>query len=110
MEYEYIYSFQKWIITVEFRDSFLFYFYSQLSGIVPPPVYRNAYLNALGGDGSSKPNAHATIQAPRRKFMDEGKLRKVSFCFNHSLSFFNFLCYISPELRIHDIHRDIGIY
>ncbi|XP_020584818.1 cell division cycle protein 27 homolog B [Phalaenopsis equestris] len=51
---------------------------TQLSGIVPPPVYRNAYLNALGGDVSSKPNAHATTQAPRRKFMDEGKLRKVS--------------------------------
>lgn len=51
---------------------------TQLPVIVPPPVYRNAYLNAIGGDGFSKPNAHPTIQAPRRKFMDEGKLRKVS--------------------------------
>ncbi|KAK8940497.1 hypothetical protein KSP39_PZI010583 [Platanthera zijinensis] len=51
---------------------------TQLSGTVPPPVYRNAYLPAIGGDGPSKPNPHATIQAPRRKFMDEGKLRKVS--------------------------------
>ncbi|KAG0461716.1 hypothetical protein HPP92_022013 [Vanilla planifolia] len=49
---------------------------TQISGLVPPPVSRIAYLNALGGDGSYKPNVHATTQAPRRKFMDEGKIRK----------------------------------
>ncbi|KAK8936429.1 hypothetical protein KSP40_PGU009010 [Platanthera guangdongensis] len=34
---------------------------TQLSGTVPPPVYRNAYLPAIGGDGPSKPNPNATI-------------------------------------------------
>ncbi|XP_038984046.1 cell division cycle protein 27 homolog B isoform X2 [Phoenix dactylifera] len=53
---------------------------AQLSGVAPPPLCRNAhlYLNAIGGDGSTKSNVNAAIQAPRRKFVDEGKLRKVS--------------------------------
>ncbi|XP_010913872.1 cell division cycle protein 27 homolog B isoform X2 [Elaeis guineensis] len=53
---------------------------TQLSGVAPPPLCRNAqlYLNAIGGDGYTKSNVNAVIQAPRRKFVDEGKLRKVS--------------------------------
>ncbi|ONK74855.1 uncharacterized protein A4U43_C03F10820 [Asparagus officinalis] len=54
---------------------------TQLSGVAPPPLCRNAqqYLNsnALGGDGSSRLNANAAIQA-RRKVLDDGKIRKVS--------------------------------
>ncbi|PKA56562.1 Cell division cycle protein 27 like B [Apostasia shenzhenica] len=51
---------------------------AQLSGVVPPPICKNTYLNAYCIDASAKLNAHPTIQAPRRKFLDEGKLRKVS--------------------------------
>ncbi|XXG87356.1 hypothetical protein AAC387_Pa11g2066 [Persea americana] len=46
----------------------------QLSGVGPPPLYRGA----VGGEGSPKSTANAVVQAPRRKVMDEGKLRKVS--------------------------------
>ncbi|KAJ0989787.1 hypothetical protein J5N97_008143 [Dioscorea zingiberensis] len=51
---------------------------SQLSGVAPPPLCRNAYFNAVGCDASSKPAANAAILAPRRKAMEEGRLRKVS--------------------------------
>lgn len=57
----------------------------QLSGVAPPPLCRNAqvFLNAASSDGSMKSNLNLAVQAPRRKFMDEGKLRKVTaaFCF-----------------------------
>ncbi|KAG1326859.1 putative cell division cycle protein 27 [Cocos nucifera] len=57
---------------------------TQLSGVAPPPLCRNAqlYLNAIGGDGYAKSNVNAAIQAPRRKFVDEGKLRKDGFVLN----------------------------
>ncbi|XP_039142291.1 cell division cycle protein 27 homolog B isoform X2 [Dioscorea cayenensis subsp. rotundata] len=51
---------------------------SQLSGIAPPPLCRNGFFNAVSCDGSSKPAANAAILAPRRKAMEEGRLRKVS--------------------------------
>ncbi|KAJ6832678.1 cell division cycle protein 27-like protein B [Iris pallida] len=55
---------------------------TQLSGVAPPPICRNAqvYLNAnaLAGDVPSRSNVNASIQPPRRKVLDEGKLRKVS--------------------------------
>ncbi|XP_064948977.1 cell division cycle protein 27 homolog B-like isoform X2 [Musa acuminata AAA Group] len=53
---------------------------TQLSGVAPPPLCRNAqvFLNAASSDGSMKSNLNLAVQAPRRKFMDEGKLRKVS--------------------------------
>ncbi|KAG9456605.1 hypothetical protein H6P81_001113 [Aristolochia fimbriata] len=52
----------------------------QTSGIAPPPLCRNGLPN-LGpnsGEGSPRSTVNAGVQAPRRKFMDEGKLRKVS--------------------------------
>ncbi|XP_042496293.1 cell division cycle protein 27 homolog B-like isoform X2 [Macadamia integrifolia] len=53
---------------------------SQSSSVGPPPLCRNVQLNLgmLGGDSSSRSTSNAPVQAPRRKFMDEGKLRKVS--------------------------------
>ncbi|GKV06686.1 hypothetical protein SLEP1_g18544 [Rubroshorea leprosula] len=56
---------------------------SQLSGVAPPPPCRNVHpngsnLNTLNVDSSPKSIVNSTIQAPRRKFMDEGKLRKIS--------------------------------
>ncbi|CAA7408019.1 unnamed protein product [Spirodela intermedia] len=53
---------------------------AQLSRVVPPPPYRNVQqgLHTLAGDGSARATVNPAIQAPRRKFMDEGKLRKVS--------------------------------
>ncbi|KAM0942496.1 putative tetratricopeptide-like helical domain superfamily [Dioscorea sansibarensis] len=51
---------------------------SQLSGIAPPPLCRNGFFNAVTCDSSSKPAANAAILAPRRKAMEEGRLRKVS--------------------------------
>ncbi|XP_077215925.1 cell division cycle protein 27 homolog B-like isoform X2 [Tasmannia lanceolata] len=50
----------------------------QLSGAAPPPLCRNQQPNprALGGEGSPRSTINAAIQAPRRKFMDDGKLRK----------------------------------
>ncbi|KAF3685359.1 Cell division cycle protein 27 -like protein B [Capsicum annuum] len=55
---------------------------SQLSGVVPPPVCRNfqqigANASVAGADNSPRSTVNSTIQAPRRKFVDEGKLRKV---------------------------------
>ncbi|XP_038880140.1 cell division cycle protein 27 homolog B isoform X1 [Benincasa hispida] len=54
----------------------------QLSAIAPPPLCRNTQqngsnLNSLGTD-SSRSTVNSIIQAPRRKFVDEGKLRKIS--------------------------------
>ncbi|OMO58235.1 Tetratricopeptide TPR-1 [Corchorus olitorius] len=56
---------------------------SQLSGVAPPPLCRNVQpngpnLNAVNTDGSPRSVVNSTIQAPRRKFVDEGKLRKIS--------------------------------
>ncbi|KAH0704688.1 hypothetical protein KY290_020032 [Solanum tuberosum] len=56
---------------------------SQLSGVVPPPVCRNFQQNGTnasvaGADNSPRATVNSTIQAPRRKFVDEGKLRKIS--------------------------------
>ncbi|WOK95310.1 cell division cycle protein [Canna indica] len=52
---------------------------SQLSGVAPPPLCRNGqvFFNVANNDASIKSN-NVAVQAPRRKFMDEGKLRKVS--------------------------------
>ncbi|OVA20244.1 Tetratricopeptide repeat-containing domain [Macleaya cordata] len=53
---------------------------SQFSAVAPPPLCRNGQPNpnTLGGEGSPRSTVNTTIQAPRRKFVDEGKLRKVS--------------------------------
>ncbi|XWS72081.1 hypothetical protein CRYUN_Cryun02cG0009900 [Craigia yunnanensis] len=56
---------------------------SQLSGVAPPPLCRNlqpngSNLNTVNTDGSPRSVVNSTIQAPRRKFVDEGKLRKIS--------------------------------
>ncbi|XP_059652708.1 cell division cycle protein 27 homolog B isoform X2 [Cornus florida] len=56
---------------------------TQLSGVAPPPVCKNMQQNnpnpgMLGVDGSPRSTVNSTIQAPRRKFVDEGKLRKIS--------------------------------
>ncbi|KAF7851880.1 hypothetical protein BT93_L2025 [Corymbia citriodora subsp. variegata] len=56
---------------------------TQLSGAAPPPPCRNMHpngpnLSALGADSSPRSTVNSTIQAPRRKFVDEGKLRKIS--------------------------------
>ncbi|XP_020526332.1 cell division cycle protein 27 homolog B isoform X2 [Amborella trichopoda] len=48
----------------------------------PPPLYRNAHaqsnMSMVGGEGSPRSAANAVNQAPRKKIMDEGKLRKSS--------------------------------
>ncbi|KAL2959288.1 hypothetical protein AAZX31_18G259900 [Glycine max] len=56
---------------------------AQLSGVAPPPLCRNVQpngqnLSSLNADSSPKSTVNSTIQAPRRKFVDEGKLRKIS--------------------------------
>ncbi|XP_057513900.1 cell division cycle protein 27 homolog B-like isoform X1 [Actinidia eriantha] len=56
---------------------------AQLSGVAPPPVCKNVQPNgpnpnAVSVDGSPRSTVNSTIQAPRRKFVDEGKLRKIS--------------------------------
>ncbi|XP_020536417.1 cell division cycle protein 27 homolog B isoform X2 [Jatropha curcas] len=56
---------------------------TQLSAVAPPPLCRNLLPNgpnpiALGADNSPKSIVNSNIQAPRRKFVDEGKLRKIS--------------------------------
>ncbi|XP_027349776.1 cell division cycle protein 27 homolog B-like isoform X2 [Abrus precatorius] len=56
---------------------------TQLSGLAPPPLCRNVQpngqnLSTLSADSSPKSTVNSTIQAPRRKFVDEGKLRKIS--------------------------------
>ncbi|CAH1448650.1 unnamed protein product [Lactuca virosa] len=56
---------------------------TQLSGVAPPPICRNMVPNGPnsssgGADASPRSTVKSTIQAPRRKFVDEGKLRKIS--------------------------------
>ncbi|PSS10191.1 Cell division cycle protein 27 B like [Actinidia chinensis var. chinensis] len=56
---------------------------AQLSGVAPPPMCKNVQPNgpnpnAVSVDGSPRSTVNSTIQAPRRKFVDEGKLRKIS--------------------------------
>nr|GMD32212.1 cell division cycle protein 27 homolog B isoform X1 [Ipomoea batatas] len=56
---------------------------SQISGLAPPPVCRNAQQNGVhpsapGGDNSLRSAVNSNVQPPRRKFVDEGKLRKIS--------------------------------
>ncbi|KAL3741901.1 hypothetical protein ACJRO7_017387 [Eucalyptus globulus] len=56
---------------------------TQLSGAAPPLPYRNLlpngpYVSAFGAESSSRSTVNSTIQAPRRKFVDEGKFRKIS--------------------------------
>nr|XP_043621457.1 cell division cycle protein 27 homolog B [Erigeron canadensis] len=57
---------------------------TQLSGVAPPPICRNMLQNvptsssSAGADASPRSTVKSTIQAPRRKFVDEGKLRKIS--------------------------------
>ncbi|XP_023516281.1 cell division cycle protein 27 homolog B-like isoform X3 [Cucurbita pepo subsp. pepo] len=55
----------------------------QVSAIAPPPLCRNTQqngssINSLGADSCSRSAVNSIIQAPRRKFVDEGKLRKIS--------------------------------
>jgi len=52
-----------------------------LSGVAPPSVCKNVPLNGpnpgvVGVDGSPRSTVNSTIQVPRRKFVDEGKLKK----------------------------------
>ncbi|KAL6497116.1 Cell division cycle protein 27 B [Orobanche gracilis] len=56
--------------------------HSQLSGVAPPPVCRNAQTNGPnmkihGADNSSRVTLNS-VAGPRKKFVAEGKLRKVS--------------------------------
>ncbi|XP_052194703.1 cell division cycle protein 27 homolog B [Diospyros lotus] len=56
---------------------------AQLSAVAPPPVCKNVQptgpnSNAVNIDVSPRSTVNSTIQAPRRKFVDEGKLRKIS--------------------------------
>ncbi|KAI4352297.1 hypothetical protein L6164_006563 [Bauhinia variegata] len=56
---------------------------TQLSAVAPPPLCRNMQpngpnLSTNNSDSSPKSTVNSTIQAPRRKFVDEGKLRKIS--------------------------------
>ncbi|XP_077210505.1 cell division cycle protein 27 homolog B-like [Tasmannia lanceolata] len=52
----------------------------QLSAAAPPPLCRNLQPNPsiLGGEGSPRSTINAAMQPPRRRFINEGKLRKVS--------------------------------
>nr|GMD37102.1 cell division cycle protein 27 homolog B isoform X1 [Ipomoea batatas] len=63
----------------------------QISGLAPPPVCRNAQQNGVhpsapGGDNSLRSAVNSNVQPPRRKFVDEGKLRKVVTYFDDFLS------------------------
>ncbi|XP_073221420.1 cell division cycle protein 27 homolog B-like isoform X2 [Cicer arietinum] len=56
---------------------------TQLSCVAPPPLYRNVMpngpnLSTLNAENSPKSTVNSIIQAPRRKFVGEGKLRKIS--------------------------------
>ncbi|KAL2976927.1 hypothetical protein AAZX31_13G035600 [Glycine max] len=56
---------------------------AQLSSVAPPPLCRNVLpngqnLTTLSTDSSPKSTVNSPIQAPRRKFVGEGKLRKIS--------------------------------
>ncbi|XP_061951899.1 cell division cycle protein 27 homolog B-like [Populus nigra] len=55
----------------------------QLSSVAPPPLCRNMQPNGSnpsmpGFDNSARSTLNSNMQAPRRKFVDEGKLRKIS--------------------------------
>ncbi|KAJ6993859.1 cell division cycle protein 27 [Populus alba x Populus x berolinensis] len=59
---------------------------TQLSGVAPPPLFRNVQPNCsnpstLGSDNFPRSIVNSNIQGPRKKFVDEGKLRKVFFPF-----------------------------
>ncbi|XP_057757546.1 cell division cycle protein 27 homolog B [Arachis stenosperma] len=56
---------------------------AQLSNVAPPPLCRNVQpngpnLSTGAAESSPKSTVNSTIQAPRRKVMDEGKIRKIS--------------------------------
>ncbi|KAK6945051.1 hypothetical protein RJ641_026153 [Dillenia turbinata] len=53
---------------------------TQMSAVAPPPLCRNVQPNPIVPNADSSPRSivNSTIQAPRRKFVDEGKLRKIS--------------------------------
>ncbi|KAL8113227.1 hypothetical protein AgCh_020520 [Apium graveolens] len=56
---------------------------AQISAVAPPPICRNMQGNGpnpslLGAEGSPRSTINSTMPAPRRKFVDEGKLRKIS--------------------------------
>lgn len=56
---------------------------TQFSNVGPPPLCRNIQqngpnLSTAGADSSPKSTVNSTVQAPRRKVVDEGKLRKIS--------------------------------
>ncbi|CAI0425560.1 unnamed protein product [Linum tenue] len=56
---------------------------AQFSGVAPPPLCRNLPANGpnlsnANTDNSPKSVVNANFQAPRRKVVDEGKLRKIS--------------------------------
>ncbi|KAL8228762.1 hypothetical protein R6Q57_013662 [Mikania cordata] len=58
---------------------------TQLSGVShsPPAIWRNMLPNvptssSVCADASPRSTVKSTIQAPRRKFVDEGKLKKIS--------------------------------
>ncbi|XP_076885371.1 cell division cycle protein 27 homolog B-like isoform X1 [Bidens hawaiensis] len=56
---------------------------TQLSGVAPPPLCRNVIPNgqlssSVSADVSPRSTVKSTLQPPRRKFVDEGKLRKIS--------------------------------
>nr|GLL33706.1 cell division cycle protein 27 homolog B isoform X2 [Ipomoea trifida] len=64
---------------------------SQISSLAPPPVCRNAQQNGVhpsapGGDNSLRSAVNSNVQPPHRKFVDEGKLRKVVTYFDDFLS------------------------
>ncbi|KAJ9558058.1 hypothetical protein OSB04_012672 [Centaurea solstitialis] len=55
---------------------------TQLSAVPPPPLCRNMLPNGpnfgpSGVDGSPRSTVNPMVQVPRRKLVDEGKLRKV---------------------------------
>lgn len=53
---------------------------TQTSGTAPPPLFRNlhAYQNTTSGDAPAKPKVNAVNQPPRRKYLDEARLKKVT--------------------------------
>ncbi|XP_021775798.1 cell division cycle protein 27 homolog B-like isoform X1 [Chenopodium quinoa] len=53
---------------------------SQMSGVAPPPVCRHVQQTTAPASSESSPRSTVgtTLLAPRRKVLDEGKLRKIS--------------------------------
>ena len=51
----------------------------QTSGIMPPPLFRNAhaYQNTISGEAPTKQKANGANQSLRRKYLDEARLKKV---------------------------------